>query len=172
MVWLQTPPWARWLLSALIAAIALWVELGPDPTVPHPFAIEDIEAGDFVDETNTENRQLAVGILTPVELGVAATLPILAGDPILASSLGDGAATVPDDWWVMELSLPRGARNGDEARLVLLDTGEVVEGRVVGAVDEDPLGSGLGMVAVDPAGATEAAVAAAEGRIAVMIATG
>lgn len=172
MVWLQTPPWARWILSALIAAVALWVELGPDPTVSHPFAIVDIAAGDVVDETNTEMRQLAAGLLAPVELGGTAGLPIVAGDPILDTGLGDGAATVPTGWWVMEVPLPRGARTGDEARLVLLDTGEMVDGRVVGAVDEDPLGSGLGMVAVDPAGAQEAAVAAAEGRIAIMIATG
>lgn len=172
MVWLQTPPWARWILSAMIAAVALWVELGPDPTVSHPFAIEDIEAGDVVDETNTDSRQLAAGILAPVELGRTASFPIPAGDPILDTDLGDGAATAPEGWWVMEVSLPRGARSGDDARLVLLDTGKVVAGRVVGAVDEDPLGSGLGMVAVDPAGATEAAVAAAEGRVAIMIATG
>jgi hypothetical protein len=172
MVWLQTPPWARWILSALIAAVALWVELGPDPTVPHPFAIVDIEAGDIVDETNTESRRLAAGILAPVVLGRTASLPIPAGDPILATNVGDEVTAVPEGWWVMEVSLPRGARSGDEARIVLLDSGDVVEGRVVGAVDEDPLGSGLGMVAVDPAGATEAAVAAAEGRIAIMIATG
>ncbi len=169
---MQTPPWARWILSALIAGVALWVELGPDPTVSHPFAVVDIEAGDIVDETNTDGRRVAVGILAPVELGETASVPIPAGDPILVTNLGDGAKSAPEGWWVMEVSLPRGARSGDDARLVLLDSGEVVEGRVVGAVDEDPLGSGLGMVAVDPERAGEAAVAAAEGRIAIMIATG
>jgi len=172
MVWLQTPPWARWVLSALIAAIALWVEIGPDPTVPHPFAIEDIEVGEVVDESNTESRQLAEGVLVPVELGGVARLPVTAGDPVLEANLGDGTPVVPAGWWVLEVPLPRGARSGDEARLVLLDSGDIVEGRVIGAVDEDPLGSGMGMVAVDPTGATDAAVAVAEGRVAVMIGTG
>jgi hypothetical protein len=171
MVWLQTPPWARWILSGLIAAVAIWVEIGPDPTVSHPFAIEDIEPGDVIDETNTELRELAVGILDPVELGSTARTVVATGDPILAGDIGETTTVVPPGWWVMEVSMPRGARIGDEARLVLLDTGEVLEARVVETVEDDPLGSGLGMVAVEPAGATEAAVATAEGRVAVMIAS-
>ncbi len=69
MVWLQTPPWGRWLLSALIAAVAIWVEMGPEPSVSHPFAVADIAAGSVVDASNTEERTLAAGLLEPVELG-------------------------------------------------------------------------------------------------------
>jgi hypothetical protein len=70
---------------------------------------------------------------------------------------------------VIEVTLPRSAVTGDLARLVLLDTGDVVDGVVVIPALDDPLGSGRGMVAVEPGPAAEAARAAAEGRVAVMI---
>jgi hypothetical protein len=47
-----------------------------------------------------------------------------------------------------------------------------VDGVVVTPPLEDPLGSGLGMVAVEPLLAADAARAAAEGRVAVMVASG
>ncbi len=72
---------------------------------------------------------------------------------------------------MIEVALPRGAAMGDDARVVLLDSGEVVEAKVVGSIDEDPLGSGLGMVAVEPERATAAVMAAAEGKVAIMIAS-
>ncbi len=171
MVWLQTPPWGRWLLSALIAAVAIWVEMGPEPSVSHPFAVADIAAGSVVDASNTEERTLAAGLLEPVELGGTTRAPIPAGDPVLASDLGEESSMVPDGWWVIEVALPRGAAVGDDARVVLLDSGDVVEAKVVGSTDEDPLGSGLGMVAVEPERATAAVMAAAEGKVAIMIAS-
>jgi hypothetical protein len=149
--------------------LAIWVEVRPDPTVDHPFAVADIAPGIVVDETNTEKRPVPVGTFDSVELGHTARVLIPAGDPILTTNTGEGNEAVPPGWWVIEVSLPRSAVAGDPARLVLLDTGEVVDGVVVIPALDDPLGSGRGMVAVEPEPAAEAARAAAEGRVAVMI---
>ena len=172
VIWLQSPPWARWIAALLIAAAAVWIEIRPAPTTLHAFAIEDIAAGTVVDHTNTETRPMPIGSLTPIELGQTALRPIHAGDPILATDIGDSQEQVPSNWWAIELSLPRSAQAGDSARLVLLDGSDVVDGVVVTPAGEDPLGSGLGTIAVPPDSAGEVARAVAEGRAAVMIASG
>jgi hypothetical protein len=170
VIWLESPPWGRWAAALLIAAAALWIEFRPEPTIPHPFAVEDIGRGTVVDESNTETRQVPVGTLGAVELGETALAPIRSGDPVLASDIGDGGGVFPAGWWSLEIALPRGAHNGDATRIVLLDSGEVATGVVVEEVGDDPLGSGLGLVAVEPEAAAEVARAAGEGRAVVMIA--
>jgi hypothetical protein len=171
VIWLQTPPWARWIAATLIAAGSLWIEMRPDATVPHPFAADDIAPGTVVDESNTRMRPVPVGTFAPIELGVTARVAIPTGTPVLAGAIGDSDQVAPVGWWIIEIGLPRSAQSGDASRLVLLDSGDVVDGVVVTAASDDPLGSGLGMVAVEPAGAVDAARAAAEGRVAVMIAS-
>ncbi len=170
MIWLQSPPWARWAVALLIASVALWIEFRPESTTPHPFAVEDVTAGMVVDESNTEIRQVPLGTFAPVELGQVAIDSILAGDPVLASNMGESGQAVPQGWWSLEMPLPRGAHRGDSARIVLLDTEVVASGVVVGDPDEDPLGSGLGLVAVESELAADVARAAGEGRAVVMIA--
>lgn len=171
MIWLQSPPWGRWLLAVLIAAAALWSEFRPPPQVEHPFAATDIAPGTVVDVSNTETRAIPRGLLDPVELGVAATGPILAGEPVLASSLGERAGGVPEGWWQVEVPVPAGAAPGDRARVVVVDTGTVAEGVVVAVAPDDLLSTGGGTVAVEPSHAAEVAAAAVEARVAVMIAT-
>ena len=95
---------------------------------------------------------------------------ILSGDPVLASSIGESGQAIPSGWWSLEMPLPHGASRGDSARIVLLDTEVVASGVVVEDPDEDPLGSGLGLVAVESELAAEVARAAGEGRAVVMIA--
>jgi hypothetical protein len=68
------------------------------------------------------------------------------------------------------MPLPLGARRGDAARIVLLDSDVVAEATVIEDADEDPLGSGTGLVAVESALAPDVARAAGEGRAVVMIA--
>ncbi len=156
----------------LLAAGAIWIETRPDPTIPHRFASIDLAAGTVIDESNTETRPVPVGMFEPVEIGSTAIVAVPAGDPILSSTVGEAGSVAPKGWWVIEVRLPLGAMTGDASRLVLLDSGEVVEGVVVKAATDDPLGSGLGMVAVEPEAAADAARAAAEGRIAIMLAPG
>lgn len=122
-----------------------------------------------VDESNTEVRPVPLGTLTPVELGLMALDSIPAGDPVLASDIGESGQAMPEGWWSLEIPLPRGAHRGDSARIVLLDSEVVAAGVVVEDPDEDPLGSGLGLVAVESDLAAEVARAAGEGRAVVMI---
>lgn len=170
VVWLQSPPWARWALALVIASVALWIEFRPATTTPHPFASEDLAAGAVVDEANTEIRAVPVGTFSPVELGQTTLGPIVSGDPILASQVGEAGGAAPAGWWSLEMPLPRGSHRGDGARIVLLDSDVVAQGVVVGDPDEDPLGSGTGLIAVEPEKAPDVARAAGEGRAVVMVA--
>jgi hypothetical protein len=170
VIWLQTPPWGRWAIAACIALVSLWIEFRPEEMTPHPFAVDQIAAGATVDETNTETRMVPVGTFTMVEPGQVARLTIPAGDPVLASQLGEASEAAPEGWWSLEMPLPLGARRGDAARIVLLDSDLVAEAIVIEDADADPLGSGTGLVAVESALAPEVARAAGEGRAVVMIA--
>jgi len=172
VLWLQTPPWGRWIAAGLITAGALWVEVGPEPAVEHPFATEAIAAGDEIGDWNSRLRSVPAGMLTPVSLDGVALTDIASGEPILASSVGERDESVPDGWWAMEIALPATARAGTGAQLVLLDTGSLVPAVVVAEVAHDPLGSGLGSVAVSADHAADVAAAVANGRVAVMIASG
>jgi hypothetical protein len=111
-----------------------------------------------------------VGTFAVVEMGQVARIKIPGGDPVLASQLGEEAAVTPEGWWSLEMPLPLGARRGDAARIVLLDSDVVAEATVIEDADEDPLGSGTGLVAVESALAPDVARAAGEGRAVVMIA--
>jgi hypothetical protein len=171
MLWLQTPPWGRWIAAGLIVSGALWVEFRPEPSVEHPFATEQIAAGAEIGDWNSRPRRVPAGLLEPVSpVGVALT-DIAVGEPILASSVGDRDEKVPDGWWTIDIALPGTARPGEKAQMVLIDTGLVVPAVVVRGVSNDPLGSGLGSVAVSGEHAAEVAAAAVNGRVAVMIAT-
>ncbi|MGA7228768.1 MAG: hypothetical protein WBZ45_11235, partial [Acidimicrobiia bacterium] len=78
---------------------------------------------------------------------------------------------VPSGWYQVELRLPREANAGDEARVVLVDTGVTADAVVTSAADEDPLGTHLGTVAVEPGVADQVAIAASADRVAVLIVT-
>ncbi len=171
MLWLQTPPWGRWLIASLLATLALWIELRPDPSVEHPFAITAIAIGDEVDTVNTEFRQIPKGLLEPVETGVA-TRSILPGDPVLASDVTDKQSHIPSGWWIVSADVPTKTSPGDRVRVVLLTTGEVVEGVVTSVSDDDPFAATSGAIAVEPNRAGEVAMAAADGQIAVLVSTG
>ena len=89
MLWLQTPPWGRWIAAGLVVLGAVWVELRPDPSVEHPFATEAIVAGTEIGDWNTKPQRVPAGMLEPVTVGGVALTDIAPGDPILASSIGD-----------------------------------------------------------------------------------
>ena len=170
MIWLQTPPWGRWAVAALIAAVSLWIEFRPDEMTEHPFALDEIAAGTTVDGTNTETRMVPVGMFTAVELGQVARITIPAGDPVLFSHLGDQGTAAPRGWWSLEMPLPLGSRPGDTALIVLLDSDQVADAVVIEDPDDDPLGAGTGLVAVEGGKAPDVARAAGEGRAVVMVA--
>lgn len=172
MMWFDPLPWGRWALVLLVAAGAAYVEFRPDPSVEHPFATADISAGDVIDSSNTEMRRAPSGLLDPVQLGAMATRTIPSGDPVLATDVGDEVDAVPPGWWVVGVTLPDGAETGDGVRLVLLDSGIEVEGVVAYPGSDDPFAAADGGVAVPAGSSSDAALAAANGRLAVLISTG
>ncbi len=172
MLWFEPFPWGRWILVGLLASFALYVEMRPEPSVELPFAAIDIAPGVVLDETNSEMKPVPAGLLEAAELGQVAAKPIPAGDPVLASAVGDAEPVVPPDWWVVAATLPIGAVPGDPVRLVLLDTGGQVDGVVAHPGSDDPFAAADGGVAVPPASAADVAVAAASGRLAVLLTSG
>jgi len=172
MLWLQTPPWGRWLVATLIAGVALWVEMRPDPSLDHPFAAQTITAGEQVDESNTEMRPVPSGLLEPVSPGEIAVRDITQGEPVLASDVAPPGRVVPVGWWSVSVEVPPGATRGEIVRLVMLDTGMVIDGVVATPAATDALGSTVGAVAVHPDQAGEVAASAVNGRVAVLISTG
>lgn len=172
MLWLQPFPWGRWALVLLIAGIAAYVEFMPDASVEAPFAVSTINVGETIDETNTELRRVPDGLLETADLGAVATQRIMAGSPVMASAVGERGETVPPGWWVVGVTLPDGAAVGDEVKLVLLDTGDEVSGVVAHPGSDDPFAAADGGVAVPPEGSADVALAAANGRLAVLISAG
>ena len=160
------------MMAILIAATAVWVEFRPDPSVDRLFATAEIAAGETIGAANTETRQVAAGLFEDGETGSEAIHHIAAGEPILETSVSESGEEVPSDWWIVELELPVDARRGQTARVVVLDTGAIVDAVVVASSSDDPFGTGMGSVAVAPANAAEVAAAAANGRTAVMIRSG
>jgi hypothetical protein len=156
----------------LVALVAAYVEFRPDPTVEAPFATMTISPGDVIDETNTEMRRVPVGLLDTARRGDIATRSVLAASPVMATDVGEEGRTVPPGWWIVGVTLPDGADVGEEVRLVMLDSGIEVSGVVAHAGSDDPFAAADGGVAVPPESATEVAVAAANGRLAVLISSG
>lgn len=172
MLWFEPFPLGRWSLAILIALAALFVEFRPDPTVEQPFAVVDIAPGDSIDSSNTELRTVPAGLLEGAVEGDVATREVLSGEPVLKSDVAEVGRAIPLGWWVVGVALPRGASPGDPVRLVLLDTGVEVEGVVAHQGSDDPFAAADGGVAVPPGRSSEVALAAANGRLAVLISTG
>jgi hypothetical protein len=172
MIWLQTPPWGRWLLASGIVALAIWFELRPEPTVPHPFAIEDIARGELISSTNTRQVEVPEGMLGPVPPGSAASRDIPAGTPVLPADTDITAGVVPRGWWTIGVSIPEGSKVGDRVLVVAVDSGGAVEGVVSAVTGSDPFAAGVGSVAVPPDQAGAVAAAALDGRLVVMVSTG
>lgn len=172
MLWLQSPPWGRWLAAGCIVVLALWVELRPDPLGDHPFAANPIAAGETIDESNTDVRRVPVGLLDPVALGATASRAVAEGSPILPADLSERLSLVPSGWWIVSTDVPLSAAVGDPVRLVMLEAGTTVEGVVASASVDDTFGVVSGGVAVPEEVAAEVATAAANGRLAVLVSTG
>lgn len=172
MLWLQTPPWGRWLAAALILAVALVAEFRPDDMVDHPFATETIRSGEEVTELNTEMRSVPRGLMTPPAPGEVANRHIPEGSPVTAADTGPPQRLVPPGWWIVEMDVPRSAAVGDTVSIILIDGGQVVSGVVAVTSSPDTFDPFPGGVAVDAGSAAEVAVAAAGGRAAVLVSTG
>lgn len=172
MIWLQRPPWAKWIAVALVTAIALWLEIRPDPTTEHPFAVVDIAIGEVIGDHNTEMRTLPAGLFEAPEADAHALVEIPAGTPVLAAQTGPNQLVMPRGWWVVALNVPVEAEIGDQVRVILVDEGRAVEGVVSAVGSPEGFDVSTGGVAIPPEQASDVAVAAANGRVAVLVSTG
>ena len=177
MYWLSRPPYARYALAACILVFAMWLDLRPDQAVPHPFAADDIPAGESVSEDSIEWRAIPVGLLRPVSLEGVLVNAVQVGDPFRESDFVSGGGPVPEGWWIIELDLPADVVPGQTLQLVVLaDQGleapDPIPATVVAAGSRSGglLGDGgPGRAAVPPDLAATAASAVADGRVSVLI---
>ena len=172
MMWLQRPPWAKWIAVTMVTAVAFWLEIRPDPLVEHPFAVTAIATGDAIGDHNTEPRRVPAGMFEAPEEDVHALVDIPSGAPVLATQTGPPRLVMPEGWWVVAVDVPAGADVGDPVRVVLLDQGLTVDGVVSAVGSSDAFATSSGGVAVAPQAASDVAAAAAAGRLAVLVSTG
>lgn len=168
MLWLQRPPWIRWIGATLLAVVAVVTELSPPPTVEATFLAVDVAAGTRLEPSMVTSRRIPAGAVETVDpLGHAAA-DLLAGDPLVPSMLTE--VSIPDRWVVLEAPLPQHARPGDRATGVVVDPdGAPIEfaAMVVDRPVVDTFGSGLGTIAVPADWLGVAATAVATGRLVV-----
>ena len=177
MYWLQRPPVARYIAAALVLLLAAWIELRPIPTVARPFTAIDITAGVSLDDSVIEWRTVPAGALPTIEPTGVAAVPIPAGTPLTAAVMTDSIPRAPEGWWTMELEISPDASPGTELQLVVIpgpaeDPVSPIPAIVVrpGAAGQT-FGSDVpGLVAVPPDRASDAAIAAAGGRLSVLAA--
>lgn len=95
--------------------------------------------------------------------------------PAPAQSMMDsetlGAPDIPQGWWAFPTEVADGSEAGDRVLVLIVETGESIEGVVMKGSSDDPLGSGRGLVAVPPEHAPEAAAAAAIGNVVILHST-
>lgn len=141
-------------------------------TVAHPFAKEDITAGQEISADMVTMIPVPIGTLSPVVLPVVARRALSGGDPVLASDTGVEPA-VPAGW--MSLALPIAGQPPPGTTLELIVTadsqGQLLRIPAVVSQVETPSGfdQPLTLVAVPPDAAGEVALAQTEGRIVVFI---
>lgn len=172
VIWLQGPQWLRWTIAVSIAVVALWTEFTGEGMIEHPFAIETINAGDEISDDLIEMRLVPPGLLPIVDAYGFANRTFLPDEPITPGGIAGEGAPVASGWWDLEIAVPRTARVGDPVQLVLIDSGVAVGGTVRAVADEDPLGNGLGSVAIPPDQAVAVAAASANGRVIVLVSAG
>lgn len=155
----------------MVTAIAFWLEIRPDPMTEHPFAVTEIATGEAIGDHNTEQRAVPVGMFEAPEDDAHALVDIPAGAPVLASQTGPSRLVMPYGWWIVSLDVPLDADVGDPVRVVLFDDGRTVEGVVSSVGFSDGFTTSTGGVALAPDVASDVAVAAAAGRVAVLVST-
>ncbi len=172
MLWLGRPPYLRWVAAVAVVAAAAAMDLRGRREVPVPYAATTIERGDPIAPRVVVWRPAAVGsVPVPEDLdGAVAAVRIERGDPIVASVVSRDRP-IPEGWWSVPVALGPGATKGDAVRLVLVDGDRIVPGVVVEEGEADVLtAASVGSVAVPEVDATDVAVAAAEGRLVVLVA--
>lgn len=168
MYWLQPPPYLRWAAAATLVIGAFLWDLRGTPSVPHPFAADEIAAGSPLGEADVVWRSLPRGAFPIPDLAAAVTAVDLSpGDPISAAVL-TGAAPIPEGWWAIPLDVSDRAGPGDRVLLVVVDPPMTLSGIVVESASGDAMSLSRrpALVAVP---ATDAAVVAAAGAAGLLV---
>jgi hypothetical protein len=147
--WLQRPPYARWAGTILLVAFAVAIDMRGEPTVVHPFAATDLQAGSRLDAADVEWRDVPGGLLpTPALDGMFTARFIADSEPIVPSAVTP-TDPVPAGWWAIELQLPGGVDPGTRARVVIDDPPLATDAIVVSVTDGGAFGaSTTGLVAI------------------------
>lgn len=173
VLWLDRPPFLRWLAAVLLVIVAAWSELAPSPTTRSAFLVADVAAGTPLEDHHVELRSVPVGVVATVEpTGVAAT-DLRAGDPLVGSMVAE--VVVPPGWVVIETAVPAHASPGASATAIIVGEGSApieLPAVVVGASRSDPFGEASGTLAVPGEWTGPAATAAAEGRLVIGVESG
>lgn len=167
MYWLSRPPYLRWAAACLLIVFALYRDLAPESTVPHPFAVDLISAGAEVTGGDVAFRDVPAGLLDPVSLPFVTGRVITEGSPVLASD-AEAGTRAPQGWWSIELPVPAGTKAGAEVLLVA-DDGDPILGLVVSAPTADGFAEPVALVAVPGEAAPAIALAASENRVTVLL---
>ena len=162
----------RWTIALTIAVVAIWTEFRGDGMVEHPFAIETIAPGDEITDDAVDIRLVPSGLLPRVEGFGFANRTFLPDEPITPGGIVTEDTASVSGWWELEIAVPRTAGVGDPVQLTLIDTGIAVAGTVRAVAGDDPLGNGLGYVAIPPDQAVAVAAASANGRVIVLVSSG
>jgi hypothetical protein len=152
-------------------AVSIVLDLRPPATELHPFAAVDLRQGSLVDMDVVRMRPVPRDLFEPVALPFVLGHPVVAGDPIIRSSIDDRPAAPPGSL-LLELAVPDDTRVGDEITAVILsaDHGaapETVRGVVVGMVETDSTGP-RAVCAFPAEPAPRVAAAGAENRVTVL----
>ena len=175
--WLQRPPIARYIAAGLLVSFAAWVELRPIATVERPFVSVDVAAGTVLDDSVVEWREVPPGALPAIQPRGVAAISIPAGTPLTEAVVVQAGPGLPEGWWTMELMLSPDTSPGTDLQLVVIpgpgeDPVPPIPAIVVrpGSTPESFGTNRPGLVAVPPDRATDAAIAAAGGRLTVLAA--
>ncbi len=172
MYWLPRPPYLRWAAAALLLLGALAWDLRGPALEMRPFAARALPAGEALDASAVEWREVPAGLLPAPDLnGTTAAVDLAVGDPLVDAVLTRGAV-VPPGWWKVPVAVGTYATAGDAVMLVLTDPPATVEGLVVSPQQGDAysLDYRPAVVAVPAETAALVAAAAAAGSLVAAVA--
>jgi hypothetical protein len=157
---MRRPPYARWLAAVALVAAAAVIDLRGTPTQRHPYVTAAVAAGETIDDSVLQWRDLPAGVLPEIDLtNPVAARDLGAGEALLPGDLAAPPA-VPSGWWAIPLPMPGDPAPGTAVRIVLTDTSTTIDGVVVaGPVHNgfNPRAEGLAAIPGEHAAAVAAA---------------